>query len=72
MSYKTKTLVAAVAALALSPAIAFAMPATAILKTKPAVTKQVKMEKVTLKKQHAMKKTLVVHKPAKAKAAAKI
>jgi len=70
MSYKT--LIAAATALALSPAIAFAAPATTIMNTKPAMTKQVKMEKVTLKKHHVVKKVLVVHKPAKAKAATKI
>lgn len=68
MSYKT--LIAAVTALALSPAIAFAAPATS--KTKPVVTKQVKMEKITTKKQHAVKKALLVHKPAKAKIVTKI
>jgi hypothetical protein len=70
MSYKT--LIAAGTALALSPAIAFAAPAMAIVKTKPALTKQVKMEKVMMKKQHTVKKALVVHKPAKAKAVTKI
>jgi len=70
MSYKT--LIAAATALALSPAIAFAAPATTIVKTKPGITKEVKMQKVTLKKQHAVKKTLVGHKPAKAKAVTKI
>lgn len=67
----SKTLIAAVIALALMPAMAFAAPSPAAEKAPLAVSKPVKAEKVTLVKHHhhALKKA-TAHTHVKAKAAA--
>ena len=65
----SKTIKAAVTALALTPALAFAAPATAAMKPVPAVSKQVNAEEVAVTKHHRhMVKTQKATKlPSKAK-----
>lgn len=67
----SRTLIAAVTALALMPAMAFAAPAPAAEKAPLTVSKPMKVEKVTLVKHHhhALKKAMA-HPHTKAKATA--
>ena len=66
----SKTIVAAITALALTPALAFAAPATAAMKPVPTISKQVKAEKVAVTKHHRQiaKTQKTTKQPAKAKA----
>jgi hypothetical protein len=66
----SKTIIAAVTALALTPALAFAAPTTPAMKPVPAMSKQMKADKVVVTKHHRpMVKTQKATKlPTKAKA----
>lgn len=65
----SKTIIAAISALALTPALAFAAPANAAMKPVPTMSKQVKAEKVAVTKynRHVVKTQKTTKLPAKAK-----